>query len=87
MSNSSDPSRNRPVARGRARNLFEAADARTKLVKQIVAAENAALDARTVKLRALRMAKEEADLAEALANPKPLAAGAKRRRTANGSEY
>ena len=84
MYKSSDSPRNRPVARGRARNLFETADARTKLVKQIVAAENAALDARTVKLRALRMAKEEADRVEALANPKP-ATPAKKRRASTAS--
>lgn len=86
MNKSSDSPRNRPVARGRARNLFETADARTKLVKQIVAAENAALDARTLKLRALRLAKEEADRAEALANPKP-PMPAKKRRASNGSGH
>ncbi|HSZ74353.1 MAG TPA: hypothetical protein VK779_06005, partial [Rhizomicrobium sp.] len=56
-------------ARRKAQNHFEAAETRTNLVKQIVAAESAALDARTKKLRALRLAKEEADRAEALLNP------------------
>ena len=67
MSNS--PSRDR--ARSKAQSHFEVAEARTELVKQIVAAENAALAAKTAKLRALRLAKEEADRAEALANPAP----------------
>jgi hypothetical protein len=58
-------------ARKKAQNHFEAAEARTTLVKQIVQAENAALDARTAKLRALRLAKEEADRAAAAANPPP----------------
>jgi hypothetical protein len=50
---------------------FEAAEARTALVRKIVDGESKALDVRTIKLRALRLAKEEADRAEALANPPP----------------
>jgi len=78
MSNSSHPSRNRSMGRGKARDHFETADARTKLVKRIVEAENAVLDARTVKLRALRLAKEEVERIEALANPKPPVPSAKK---------
>jgi hypothetical protein len=66
-------------ARRKAQNHFEAAEARTTLVKQLVASENAALDAKTAKLRALRLAKEEADRAEALANPAPAAPAKKTR--------
>jgi hypothetical protein len=54
-------------------NTHEVAEARTQLVKQMVDAENAALVAKTAKLRALRLAKEEADRANAAANPKPAA--------------
>ena len=68
MSNSSDPPRNRSMGRGKARDHFETADARSKLVKRSVEAENAVLDARTVKLRALRLAKEEVERIEALAS-------------------
>lgn len=38
-----------------------ASDLRTQLVKEQVARENAAFDARTARLRALRLAKEQAD--------------------------
>jgi hypothetical protein len=79
MSNPSDPPRDRTSVRRKAQSHFEAAEARTALVKQIVEAESAARDARTAKLRGLRLAKEEADRAEALANPKPAATGARKR--------
>ena len=59
----------RDGARRRAQNHFELAEARTNLVKQMVDAERKALDTKTEKLKALRLAKEEADRAEALANP------------------
>lgn len=68
MSNPMNPPP-RNEARKRAQNHFEAAEARTDLVKKMVAAENAALDARTAKLKALRLAKEEADRAAAAAAP------------------
>lgn len=62
MSNPSNPPpRDRDGIRRKAQNHFEVAEARTNLVKQIVASENAAFDARTAKLRALRLAKEEAE--------------------------
>ena len=56
-------------ARKKAQSHFDAHENRTNLVKQMVQAENAALDARTAKLRALRLAKEEADRAAAAAAP------------------
>lgn len=68
---STNSTRDRSAPRGRSRNPYEIADARTKLVKSIVAAESDARDARTEKLRALRLAKEDVDRAEAIANPKP----------------
>jgi hypothetical protein len=79
MGNVPSPLRDRSGGRRKAQNHFEVADARTKLVKQLVEAENAAFDARTAKLRALRLAKEEAEQAEALANPKPQARASKKR--------
>ena len=48
---------NKPLKFDDARML--AHDQRTELVKDMVAAENAALDARTAKLRELRMAKDQ----------------------------
>jgi len=65
----SPPPRDRDGTRRKAQNHFELAEARTSLVKKMVDAERAALDARTIKLKALRLAKEAADAAEALANP------------------
>ena len=79
MSNVPNAIRDRAGARRRAQTHFEAAEARTKLVKQIVEAENAALDAKTAKLRALRLAKEEVDRAEALANPRAALPARKKR--------
>jgi hypothetical protein len=58
--------RDRDGARRRAQNHFVAAEQRDTLVKQMVQAERAATDAKTAKLRALRLAKEETDRAEAL---------------------
>ena len=61
----SPPPRDRDGARRKAQNHFEAAEARTNLVKTIMTGERAALDAKTAKLRALRLAKEETDREEA----------------------
>lgn len=66
-----DSHRDVDAARRKAQNHFAASEARTALVKDIVAGERAALDAKTAKLRALRLAKEEADRKAALANPSP----------------
>lgn len=49
------------AARTRAQNHFTASEQRDTAVKAMIAAENAARDANTAKLRALRLAKEEAD--------------------------
>ncbi|MEI9995064.1 MAG: hypothetical protein WDM91_10750 [Rhizomicrobium sp.] len=67
----SPPPRDREGARRRAQSHFEVADMRTALVKQIVDGERAALDARTAKLRALRLAKEETDKIESANAPPP----------------
>ncbi|HWD27824.1 MAG TPA: hypothetical protein VG387_11710 [Rhizomicrobium sp.] len=71
--------RDRDGARRKAQNHFELAEARTTLVKQMVDAERTALDAKTAKLKALRLAKEEADRAEAAANPPPPATKTRRK--------
>ncbi|MEI9990831.1 MAG: hypothetical protein WDM86_12400 [Rhizomicrobium sp.] len=63
----------RDGARRRAQNHFELAEARTNLVKQMVDAERKALDTKTEKLKALRLAKEEADRLEAANAPPPAA--------------
>jgi len=57
-------SEQREAARRKAEDHFSH-DARTELVKQEIARENAASDAKTIRLRALRLAKEEADRAAA----------------------
>jgi len=69
MSNPLSPPPRDSNARKKAQNHFEAAEARTTLVKQMVQAESDANDAKTAKLRALRLAKEEADRAAAAAAP------------------
>jgi len=48
-----------------------AADIRTQLVKDQMAQERAALDAKTARLRALRLAKEAEDAATAATHPAP----------------
>lgn len=63
--------RDRDSARRKAQNHFAAAEARTTMVREIMAGERAALDAKTAKLRALRLAKEEADRIEAATHPSP----------------
>ena len=67
-------------ARRKAQNHFQIAEDRTQLVKKMVDTERANLDARTAKLKALRLAKEAADAAEAAANPPPPKAKAVKRR-------
>lgn len=73
----------RQAARSRAQTHFAASEQRDATVKQMIAAERAAVDAKTAKLRALRLAKEEADRVAAANAPPPEAkAPAKRKRTA-----
>ena len=59
------PSDPRDAARGKAQKYFTQSEQRDTLVKQEIEKERAALDARTAKLKALRLAKEAADLQEA----------------------
>jgi hypothetical protein len=49
----------RTAARTRAQNHFQAAERRDEFVRNELARERAATDAKTAKLRALRLAKEE----------------------------
>jgi hypothetical protein len=49
------------AARTRAETLFTASEMRDTQIKEQLAKERAATDAKTVRLRALRLAKEEAD--------------------------
>ena len=58
-------------ARKRAQNFFAASEQRENAVRQMIADQRAASDAKTAKLRALRLAKEEADQLAAANNPKP----------------
>ena len=60
------PNDPREAARGKAQKYFTQSEQRDTLVKQEIEKERAALDAKTVKLRALRLAKE-AEEAEAAA--------------------
>ncbi|MEI9931564.1 MAG: hypothetical protein WDM89_13755 [Rhizomicrobium sp.] len=65
------------VARKRAQNHFTASEQRDSLVKQMIESERLATEVKTAKLRALRLAKEEADRQAALAAP-PAPAPAKK---------
>ncbi len=65
------PPRDRDGARRRAQNHFTASEQRDTLVKQEIARERAASDAKTAKLKALRLAKEAADHEAALNAPPP----------------
>ena len=69
MSNPLSPPPRDQNARKKAQSHFDIAEQRTNLVKQMVQAESAANDAKTAKLKALRLAKEEADRAAAAAAP------------------
>lgn len=60
-SNSNSNPDRKSSARKRAQNHFQAAEVRDTLVRQMIAKERAASDAKTAKLRALRLAKEAAD--------------------------
>jgi hypothetical protein len=55
----------------RAQASFTASEQRDALVRQMIDKERAATDAKTAKLRALRLAKEAEDAALAAANPPP----------------
>jgi hypothetical protein len=59
------PSDPREAARGKAQKYFTQSEQRDTLVKQEIEKERAAIDAKTAKLRALRLAKEAADREEA----------------------
>jgi hypothetical protein len=61
--------RERNSAMTKAQSHFAAAEARTTLVKTMMSAESAAQDAKTIKLKALRLAKEAADREAAAAAP------------------
>lgn len=76
MSNFNDKS---DSARRRAQNHFAASEQRDTLVRKEIEKERAASDAKIVKLRALRLAKEAADeaVAEKLAAEKKLEGKAK----------
>jgi hypothetical protein len=70
-----------PPKRGAARTakgVFDAWEKRTEMVKLQTNAESAANDAKTARLKALRLEKEKQDAAEAAANPPPPAPVKKR---------
>ena len=71
----------RDAARNRAQSHFQASEKRDQMVREEIARERAAVDAKTAKLRALRLAKEEADRIAA-ANAPEVKAPAKRKRNA-----
>lgn len=67
----SRPAPKQDTARRNADSYFIAWERRTTLVKQQIAAESAANDAKTAKLRVLRLAKEAADKEAGLLSPDP----------------
>jgi len=54
-----------------AKGVFDAWEKRTEMVKLQTNAESAANDAKTIRLKALRLEKEKQDAEEAAANHKP----------------
>jgi hypothetical protein len=72
--------RKRNGAKYAANGVFEVWEKRTELVKQQIRAESAANDAKTARLKALRLEKERQDAIETLRNPPPRPA--KKRATA-----
>ena len=66
------------AARKSAQNHFAAAERRDVEVRKEIEAQRAALAARTAKLRALRLAKEEADRTAAANAPAPASRKSKR---------
>lgn len=81
----SDPIRD--VARRKPGTTFTASEARDALVKRELEAERHAFETKTAKLRALRLAKEEADRAQAvkLAADAPAGKPAAKKKTAKAS--
>jgi hypothetical protein len=63
--------RNDPQSRAQA--VFTASEQRDKSVRADIEKERAATDAKTARLKALRLAKEAEDAANEVANPKPVA--------------
>lgn len=61
----SDPNERRDAARRTAQSHFTHTERRDELVRAEIAKERAAVDAKTAKLRALRLAKEASEKAEA----------------------
>jgi hypothetical protein len=61
----SDPSERRDAARRTAQSHFTHTERRDELVRAEIAKERAAIDAKTAKLKALRLAKEASEKAEA----------------------
>lgn len=53
------------------RDRAAAADKRTELVRNLLAKESAALDAKTARLKALRLAKEAEDRETTVSHPAP----------------
>ena len=63
----------RTAVKTRAQTHFQAAERRDEFVRNELARERAATDAKTAKLRALRLAHEAEERAREAANPKPAA--------------
>jgi len=61
--------RNDPQSRAQA--VFTASEQRDKSVRAEIEKERAATDAKTARLKALRLAREAEEAAQAAANPKP----------------
>jgi len=61
----------RDVIRRNAQSHFEQAEVRTSTVKKMAEDERKAVDAKTAKLRALRLAKEEEDRLKSASPPQP----------------
>ena len=65
----------------RAQTAFSASEQRDKAIRQEIEKQRLATDVKTAKLKALRLAKEAEDRAQALANPPPPKTAKKRVKT------
>jgi hypothetical protein len=71
----------REVARRNAENLFSGRQQRTNMAKEDAASQSALIDAKTLRLRALRLARDEAEAQSAKDTPQTSGSAAKDRKS------
>jgi hypothetical protein len=81
----SDFTNSKKSATRTAQGVFDAWEKRTQLVKLQRNAESAAIDAKTARLRALRLEKEALDAEAARLNPQPVSPSRPKKRSKSNS--